>query len=68
MALPLRDTTNLLTQVALQAIAAATADTLANKLTAAKATVTHATAQKDLAHAISVQAQTIAKKAACGCE
>ena len=35
-----RDTTNLSTQVALQATAAAAADTLANELTAAKATVT----------------------------
>jgi hypothetical protein len=33
-------------------------------LTAAKATVTRATAQKNLTHAISVQAQTIAKEAA----
>ena len=60
-----RDTTNLSTQVALQATAAAAADTLANKLTAAKATVTRATAQKDLTLAISVQAQTIAEEAAC---
>ena len=60
-----RDTTNSSTQVA---TAAAAADTLANELTAAKVTVTCATAQKDLAHVISVQAQTIAKEAARACE
>jgi hypothetical protein len=37
-------------------------------LTAAEATVTHATTQKDLAHAISLQAQTIAEEAARGHE
>ena len=54
--------------MALQATAAAAAYTPANKLTAAKTTVTRATAQKDLAHAISVKAQTIAKEAAHGRE
>ena len=52
--------------LAIQATAAAAANTLANKLTAAEATVTHAATQKDLAHAISLQAQTIAEEAARG--
>ena len=51
-------------QVATQATAAAAANTLANELTAAEATVTQATTQKDLARAISLQAQTIAEEAA----
>jgi hypothetical protein len=55
---------NSLAPVAIQATAVAAAKTLANKLTVAEATVTHATAQKDLAHAISLQAQTIAEEAA----
>ena len=50
--------------MATQATAAAAANTLANELTAAKATVSNATAQKDLARAISLQAQTIAEDAA----
>ena len=54
--------------VAIQATAAAAANTLTNKLTAAKATVTRATAQKDLAHAISLQARTITEEAARGRE
>jgi len=54
--------------VAIQATAAAAANTLANKVTAAKATVNRATTQKDLAHAISLQAQTIAEEAARGRE
>jgi hypothetical protein len=54
--------------VDIQATAAAAANTLANKLTAAEMTVTHATAQKDLTHAISLQAQTIAEEAARGRE
>ena len=54
--------------MATQATAAAAANTLANELTAAKATVTQATAQKDLARAISLQAQTIAEEAAHGRE
>jgi hypothetical protein len=54
--------------LAIQATAAAAANTLANELTAAEATVTHATAQKGLAHSISLQAQTIAEEAARGCE
>jgi hypothetical protein len=56
------------TPVAIQATAAAAATTLANKLAAAKATVTHATAQKDLSRSISLQAQTIAEESACGCK
>ena len=54
--------------VAIKATTVAVANTLANKLTAAKATVTHATSQKDLVHVISLQAQTIAKEAARGRE
>ncbi len=54
--------------VAIQATAATAASTLTNKLIAAKATVTRATAQKDLAHAISLQARTIAEEAARGRE
>ena len=50
--------------VATQATAAAAANTLANEFTAAEATVTKATTQKDLARAISLQAQTIAEEAA----
>ena len=57
-----------LAPMATQATAAAAANTLANELTAAKATVTQATAQKDLARAISLQAQTIAEEAAHGRE
>jgi len=59
---------NLSVPVAIQATAAAAANTLTNKLTAAKATVTRATTQKDLAHAISLQARTIAEEAARGRE
>ncbi len=59
---------NSLAPVAIQATAAAAANTLANKLTAAEETVTCATAQKDLTHAISLQAQTIAEEAARGRE
>jgi len=47
--------------VATQATAAAAANTLANELKAAEATVTQATTQKDLARAISLQAQIIAE-------
>jgi hypothetical protein len=54
--------------VAIQATAAAAANTLTNKLTAARATVTRTTAQKDLAHAISLQARTITEEAARGRE
>ena len=50
--------------MATQATAAAPANTLVNELTAAEATVTQATTQKDLARAISLQAQTIAEEAA----
>ena len=59
---------NSLAPMATQATAAAAANTLANELTAAEATVTQATAQKDLARAISLQAQTIAEEAARGRE
>jgi hypothetical protein len=55
---------NSLAPMATQATAAAAANTLANELTTAEATVTQATAQKDLARAISLQAQTIAEEAA----
>ncbi len=54
--------------VAIQATAVAAANTLTNELTAAKVTLTRATAQKDLAHAISLQARTIAEEAARGRE
>jgi hypothetical protein len=54
--------------VATQTTAAAAANTLANELTAAEATVTKATAQKELACAISLQARTIAEEAARGRE
>jgi hypothetical protein len=56
------------TPVAIQATAAAATNTLTNKLAAAKATVTRATAQKGLAHVISLHAQTIAGEAVRGRE
>ena len=54
--------------VATQTTAAEAANTLANELTAAEATVTKATVQKELARAISLQARTIAEEAARGRE
>ncbi len=54
------DMTTLTMTVAMVALAAA--NTLAKLITAAAAAVTHATSQKDLAHAIAEQARSIADK------